>query len=88
MNDYHEKLARKLLEKNDLISYGEALTWVELLWEDFESTYAKAGHEYAGEEMTMRVVNTWIDNYGERLHEFVAQNPKYKDFFANQQRYH
>lgn len=78
MNDYHEILTKKLLEKNDQISYEQALTWVELLWEDFETTYAKAGHKYAGEEMTLRVVDTWIDHYGEKLHEFIAQNPKYK----------
>ncbi|USK60502.1 YfhJ family protein [Peribacillus asahii] len=83
MKDYHEKLTKKLLEKNTQISYEQALTWVELLWEDFESTYAKAGHKYAGKEMTFRVVNTWIDQYGEKFHEFVAQNPKYQHLLRN-----
>lgn len=88
MNDYQERLTKSLLEKNDQISYAQAQTWVELLWEDFEATYAKAGHKYAGEEMTLRVVQSWIDNYGERLHEFVAKNPKYKDLFEKQNRLH
>lgn len=80
MNNYHEELARLLLSKNDQLSYNQARTWVELLWEDFETTYAKAGWEYKGSEMTERIVKQWIENYGEKLHEFVATNPKYKDF--------
>ena len=84
MNDYHEMLTKKLIEKNDQVSYEQALTWIELLWEDFETTYAKAGHKYAGEEMTFRVVDTWIDHYGEKLHEFIAENPKYKHLLNKQ----
>ena len=80
MNDYHERLAHLLLEKNDNISYQQALTWVELLWDDFETTSAKAGREYRGSEMTEMVVRQWIQHYGEKLHEFVATNPKYKDY--------
>lgn len=80
MNDYHEKLASLLLEKNDQLSYHQARTWVELLWEDFETTYAKAGREYMGSEMTERIVKQWIEHYGDKLHEFAATNPKYKDF--------
>jgi WVELL protein len=81
MNDYQERLTKKLLELNDHISYDQALTWIELLWEDFEATYAKAGHKYAGEEMTSRVVSQWIEQYGSQLHEFVAKNPKYQHLF-------
>jgi hypothetical protein len=80
MNDYHERLANLLLEKNEHISHHQALTWVELLWDDFETTSAKAGREYKGNEMTEKVVRQWIQQYGENLHEFVATNPKYKHF--------
>ncbi|MGG3467739.1 YfhJ family protein [Neobacillus pocheonensis] len=80
MNDYHERLASLLLGKNDQLSYQQARTWVELLWEDFETTYAKAGREYMGSEMTERIVKQWIEHYGDRLHEFAATNPKYKHF--------
>lgn len=80
MNDYHERLAKLLLEKNNQLSYQQALTWVELLWEDFESTSAKAGRDYLGSDMTERIVTQWIQNYGDKLHEFVAKNPKYKDY--------
>ena len=80
MNDYHERLARLLLEKNEQLSYNQARTWVELMWEDFETTAAKAGRDYLGSEMTERIVRQWIENYGNRLHEFVARNPKYKHF--------
>lgn len=81
MHDYQKRLVDRLLELNQSISVTQAQTWIELLWEDFESTYAKAGREYQGMEVTEKVVNQWIENYGEKLHEFVAQNPKYKDFF-------
>jgi beta-phosphoglucomutase-like phosphatase (HAD superfamily) len=80
MNDYHERLTKQLLEKNDQISYNQARTLVELLWEDFETTYAKAGREYQGSEMTEKVVKQWIENYGETLHEFAEANPKYKNY--------
>jgi hypothetical protein len=81
MNDYHERLAKLLLEKNDYLSYYQARTWVELLWEDFESSYAKAGEKYMGSEMTEKIVKQWIEHYGDKLHEFVATNPKFKQFF-------
>jgi hypothetical protein len=77
MDMYHEDLARILLEKNEELSYARARTWVELLWEDFETTYAKARGEYLGKEMTSRLVKQWIDSYGGRLHEFASRNPKY-----------
>ncbi|MBS4209128.1 YfhJ family protein [Bacillus sp. FJAT-50079] len=77
MNDYHEQLANYLLSKNSHLSAARARTWVELLWEDFETTYAKAGRKYRGHEMAHKVVRSWIDHYGSRLHEFAAINPKY-----------
>ena len=80
MEEYIEILTKKLLEKNNEISYEQAQTCVELLWEDFEATYAKAGHKYAGKEMTFRVVDQWIDHYGEKLYEFISRNPKYSHF--------
>jgi hypothetical protein len=82
MNEYFERLTNLLLEKNQNLSYAKARTWVELLWEDFETTYAKAGRSYRGKELTERVVRQWIENYGPRLHEFVASNPKYKHLLS------
>ena len=84
MQEIHEKLASMLQEKNNGITYEQALTWVELLWEDFESTYAKAGREYMGSEMTEKVVRQWIEHYGSQLHEFVARNPKYKHLLVEE----
>ena len=46
------------------------------------ATYAKAGRPYQGIEMTEKVVKQWIQQYGENLHEFVAENPKYKDYLV------
>lgn len=78
MNEKRESLTQLLLEKNSQLTYEQALTWIELLWEDFEATYAKAGHEYAGEALTMQIVKNWVEGYGAQLHEFVARNPKYE----------
>ncbi|MEH7114091.1 YfhJ family protein [Neobacillus niacini] len=80
MNDYHQRLSKLLLEKNEQLSPNQALTWVELMWEDFETSSAKAGRDYLGSEMTERIVRQWIENYGDRLHDFVTKNPKYKHF--------
>ncbi|MBY0098021.1 YfhJ family protein [Mesobacillus maritimus] len=88
MNEYHERLANLLVEKNHNISYQKALTWVELLWDDFETTSAKAGREYLGNEMTEKVVTQWIQHYGDKLHDFVARNPKYKHFLEQEKDLH
>ncbi|WP_040206455.1 YfhJ family protein [Neobacillus jeddahensis] len=80
MNDHQKRLTEMLLAKNNELSYEQARTWVELLWDDFETTYAKAGWEYKGSEMAERIVEQWIINYGDKLHEFVASNPKYKKY--------
>lgn len=80
MEQYFETLTNELLTKNPHLSKEKARTWVELLWEDFETTYAKAGRKYRGQAMTEQVVRQWIQNYGDKLHEFVARNPKYKAY--------
>ncbi|MGF2615082.1 hypothetical protein FZC84_00050 [Rossellomorea vietnamensis] len=84
MDTFHEELTRALLEKNQELSTARARTWVELLWEDFETTYAKARGEYLGKEMTSRLVKQWIDSYGSRLHEFAARNSKYRHMLADE----
>ncbi|SDY33821.1 WVELL protein [Evansella caseinilytica] len=88
MNDYFERLTNRLLEQNDQMSYSEARTWVELLWEDFETTYAKAGREYKGKEMTERILMQWIDQYGSKLHEVLLEKPKYRELFEKKKFYH
>ncbi|MFD3448096.1 YfhJ family protein [Microbacteriaceae bacterium 4G12] len=78
MNDTIERLTKLLLSKNENLSYAQARAWVELLWEDFEATYAKAG-KYNGAQMTGQVVATWIEHHGAQLHLTQTNNPKYKD---------
>lgn len=78
MKDSQERLIDLLLEKNQYLSYHQAQTWVELLWDDFETTRARAGREYKGSALTEKVVKEWIELYGDKLHEFIATNPKYK----------
>lgn len=77
MEAMFQSLTERLLEKNSQLSAARARTWVELLWEDFETTYAKAGYEYKGAEMAEKMVAQLIESYGDRLHEFAARNPKY-----------
>jgi hypothetical protein len=77
MEIYFERLTNELLSKNKSMSYAQARTWIELLWEDFESTHAKTGKEYRGKEVTEQVVRQLITHYGDKLHEFIATNPKY-----------
>jgi hypothetical protein len=84
---YQDKLTELLMRKNGHLTELQARTWVELMWEDFESTYAKAGREYKGPEMTERIVRQWIENYGERIHDFVANNPKYKHLLEDNPNY-
>jgi len=78
MNELFERLTKVLLEKNKQLSYGQARTWVESLWEDFEATRAKAGHEYQGEKVTEKTVMKWIENYGPHLHNYASKNEKFK----------
>ncbi|WP_141434374.1 YfhJ family protein [Bacillus sp. 03113] len=88
MNEYQKKLVDRLLELNEYISVNQAETWIELLWEDFETTYGKNGRKYEGSEAetTEKIVGQWIEFYGGKLHEFVANNPKYKDFLETNKR--
>lgn len=81
MQEYQTQLVELLLEKNQELTREKAQTWVELLWDDFETTRAKAGREYKGIEMTERIVRQWIENYGSSLHQFFSENPKYKHLF-------
>ena len=83
MSGGKEQLVALLLEKNTVLSRSKAQILVELLWEDFEATYAKAGHDYQGQEVTERVVRQWIQNYGSRLHEVAAMNPKYAKLLSS-----
>lgn len=70
-------LVKQLCAKNPTISEQKARVWIELLWSDFESTYAKAGYQYKGAEMTEKIILQWIDSYGAQIHEFAGHNPKY-----------
>ncbi|MRH44660.1 hypothetical protein GH741_18600 [Aquibacillus halophilus] len=88
MQDIFVRLAERLYNSNEKLTIDEARTWVELLWEDFDTTRAKAGHEYAGKEVTEQIVLRWIDHYGPDLHQFAEHNPKYKKLFEKAKRLH
>lgn len=72
-----DQLTDELLSVNDSLSVYKARVWIELLWSDFEATYARAGYSYKGAEMTEKIIRQWIQSYGRELHEFVTRNPKY-----------
>ncbi|WP_075618993.1 YfhJ family protein [Paenisporosarcina indica] len=77
MEERIELLVQELLEKNEVLSESKARVWIELLWSDFESSYAKAGYDYKGAEVSEKIIRQWIASYGDRIHEFAGNNPKY-----------
>ncbi|MFJ8066565.1 YfhJ family protein [Psychrobacillus sp. NPDC096426] len=83
-----DALIYQLLEKNDQLSAAKARTWIELLWSDFESSYARAGYEYKGAAVTEMVIKKWIESYGEQLHEFASTNEKYKHLLETDDFFH
>lgn len=78
MHEAIHRLALELHEKNPSLTLLEARSWVELLWEDFETTRAKAGRRYEGAEVTHKIVRHWIQQYGDQLDDFVTRYPKYQ----------
>lgn len=78
----YERLAEILKAKNELLSELEALTWVEVLWEDFETTLARAGEKYPGEAKSFQYVVQQIDAYGAQLHLFQTRNEKFKHLMS------
>lgn len=73
-----EQLARELQAVNPVLTPIEALTWVEVLWEDFEATLARAGEKYQGEAVAVRFVEQQIKQHGAMLHRFNTSNEKFK----------
>lgn len=86
MENKFRELAALLQEQNKRLTIDEARTWVEILWEDFEATRAKAGRKYQGQEMTEAIVRQWIQHYGPRLDEFLDSNPKYHHLFMERRK--
>ncbi|MBK3495807.1 hypothetical protein JFL43_13260 [Viridibacillus sp. YIM B01967] len=72
-----DTLVSELKASNELLTEERARVWIELLWSDFEATYAKAGYDYQGAEMTEKIIRQWIQGYGHQLHDFAGRNPKY-----------
>ncbi|KIL50804.1 hypothetical protein KP77_14240 [Jeotgalibacillus alimentarius] len=77
MNEIRQELIDKLRMKDPSLSETKAGMLIDLLREDFEATYAKAGYEYQGEEMSKRIVEQWIENYGDRISDVASMNEKY-----------
>lgn len=83
-----DALVNQLLEKNDQLSVAKANAWIELLWSDFESSYARAGYDYKGPAVTEMVIKKWIEGYGSQLHEFASTNEKYKHLLETDDFFH
>jgi len=77
MQERIDQLVQELVAKNETLAEPKARVWIELLWSDFESSYAKAGYDYKGAEVAEKVIRQWIDSHGDRIHEFAGNNPKY-----------
>lgn len=85
MKEIIEQLTIELREKNPELSEEKARVWIELLVSDFEASYAKAGYDYQGTAVVEKVIRQWIDSYGDKIHEFVATNPKYAHLLNDSQ---
>ena len=72
-----EQLVAELQEKNPNLTEEKARVWIELLVSDFEASYAKAGYDYQGTAVVEKVIRQWIESYGDNIHEFAGNNPKY-----------
>lgn len=83
MLDNIKRLTELLIEKNPELSEEKAMLWVELLWSDYESTSARAGHKYQGADYTEKVIGQLIYSYGDNLHLFIANNSKYADLLVD-----
>lgn len=77
MEERFQRLAEQLLLVNPTIASAQARTWVESLWEDFETTRAKSGRSYQGQDVTEQVVTRWIQQYGPYLHKYEPGNKKF-----------
>ncbi|HSI66246.1 MAG TPA: YfhJ family protein [Planococcus sp. (in: firmicutes)] len=84
MKEIIEQLIYELREKNENLSEEQARTWIELLVSDFESSYAKAGYDYQGTAVVEKVIRQWIESYGDKIHEFAGNNPKYAHLLKDQ----
>jgi hypothetical protein len=73
-----KQLAEDLLQVNDVQTPDEALTWVEVLWEDFEAALARAGEKYQGEAGAVHFVEQQIKQHWAMLHRFNTTNEKFK----------
>jgi len=76
LEKYIDQLTDMLFNENENLTYAQARQWVELLWEDFESSYAKAG-EYHGGFMANKVVKQFIKQYGRFLHDTETKLTKH-----------
>ncbi|WP_088103145.1 YfhJ family protein [Halalkalibacter urbisdiaboli] len=77
MEDRFERLTDQLLNINPKLTYGQARTWVEGLWEDFETTRAKAGRPYRGQDTTEQIVSKWLNQYGPFLDQYSSKKDKF-----------
>ncbi|EIT84671.1 hypothetical protein A374_13305 [Fictibacillus macauensis ZFHKF-1] len=73
MEKQFETLTRELMNRNHDLTYEEARSWIEGLWEDFETTRAKAGYGYEGKGKTEAMVIQWINSYGSKLHLYEGR---------------
>ncbi|CUL31517.1 conserved hypothetical protein [Listeria monocytogenes] len=72
---YLDELTAELMVKNPHLDKEQALWWIEMLWSDFESSYAKAGYPYRGPEYAADYVRQQIERHGSFLHQVERKGP-------------
>ncbi|MBP3952365.1 YfhJ family protein [Bacillus suaedae] len=77
MEDRFQRLTEQLIAVNQKITANQARTWVESLWEDFETSRAKGGWTYKGQDVTEQIVMKWIVQYGPHLHMYEPTKDKF-----------
>ncbi|MCL7749325.1 MULTISPECIES: YfhJ family protein [Halalkalibacter] len=88
MEDRFQRLTEQLLAVNSNITVSQARTWVESLWEDFETTRAKGGWSYQGQDQTEKIVTKWISQYGPFLHKYNPSKEKFSHLNKDDERKH
>ncbi|SFP57000.1 YfhJ family protein [Salibacterium halotolerans] len=79
MGPVFERLTDQLMILNSELGAEQARSWVEHLWEDFETTRAKSGRSYKGPEVTETIVQKWLEQYGPHLHRYEPTNSRFSN---------
>lgn len=78
MKKHQEELILQLIAQEPSLTYHQARTWIELMWDDIATTHAKALFSVMEDEKIASIIRHWIKGHGDHLKDFIATNPLYK----------